>query len=345
MSERDRRLSGLAVERHRIVSTRALAALGFSPTRVSQRVAEGRLTRLHRGVYLVGPGRPSLRGKWLAAVIACGDGAAMSHRHGAMLWDMRRTDRASVDVTVPGSARRKHDGITVHRTRSLHSDDITVIDGIPVTSPERTLLDLAEVVSPHQLQRAYEQAEKLRIIDHAKLRALVERSNGRRGLKHLLPLLDYDPTPATEAWSELERLFHDLVRESGLPPYQRNVAVDGDLSPVDAYWPDARLVVELQSYEHHSGKDAFERDHEKRARLMAAGHAVLTLTHAQVTGEATEMVATIEALLSARSSGAGRAGPGRGSTPRRLPRRSRAGGSPIDPRAMRGRQAPPSPRG
>ena len=196
------------------------------------------------------------------------------------------------------------------RVAPFHPDDITVIDGIPVTSAERTLLDLAEVLTPHQLQRAYEQAEKLRIIDHAKLRALVERSNGRRGLKHLLPLLDYDPTPATEAWSELERLFHDLVRESGLPPYQRNVVVDGDPSPVDAYWPDARLVVELQSYEHHSGKQAFERDHEKRARLMAAGHAVLTLTHAQVTGEPTETVATIEALLSARSSVGGRAGPG-----------------------------------
>ena len=345
MSERDRRLSSLAVKRHRVVSTRALAALGFSPARISQRAAEGRLTQLHRGVYLVGPGRPSLHGKWLAAVIACGDGAVLSHRHGAMLWDMRITDRASVDVTVPGSARRQHDGITVHRTRSLHLDDLTVIDHIPVTSAEQTLLDLAEVLPPHQLQRAYEQAEKLRIIDHAKLRALVERSNGRRGLKHLLPLLDYDPTPATEAWSELERLFHDLVRESGLPPYQRNVVVDGDPSPVDAYWPEARLVVELQSWEFHSGKGAFERDHEKRARLMAAGHAVLPLTHGQVTGERAESVATIEALLSARSSEGGRAGPGRGSRPRRLPRRSRGGGSPTAPRATRGRRARPSPRG
>ena len=100
----------------------------------------------------------------------------------------------------------------MHAVAPFHPDDITVIDGILVTAPERTLLDLAEVVSPHELQRAYEQAEKLRIIDHAKLRALVDRSNGRHGLKHLLPLLEYDPTPATEAWSELEQLFHDLIR-------------------------------------------------------------------------------------------------------------------------------------
>ncbi len=165
------------------------------------------------------------------------------------------------------------------------------------------------MVTPHQLQRAYEQAEKLRILDHRKLCDLCQRSNGRHGLKHLLPLLEYDPTPATEAWSELERLFHDLVRRNELPPYQRNVIVDGDPSPVDAYWPEARLVVELQSYAHHSGRQEFERDHAKRARLMAAGQAVLPLTHRQVTAEEAETVATIVALLNARSSVGGRAGP------------------------------------
>lgn len=304
MSARDGRLSRLATKRHRIASIRALRALGFTPARVSQRVAEGRLTQLYRGVYLVGPPPPTERGRWLAAVIACGDGAVLSHRHAAMLLGIRSTSRASVDVSVPRRGRRDHQGITVHTTSPLHPDDITVIDRIPVTSAARTLLDLAEVMTPHQLQRAYEQAETLRVLDFRKLRELVDRSNGRRGLKQLLPLLDYDPTPATEAWSELERLFHDLVRRRGLGPYQRNVVVEG--FAVDAYWPGAGLVVELQSYAHHSGRAQFENDHVKRAVLMAAGHDVLPLTYTQVTEAEDTVVATIVTLLSERSSVGGR---------------------------------------
>lgn len=309
MSDKDRRTARIALRHHRIVSVRQLKVIGLDKSAVARRVAEGRLTLMHRGVYLVGPGPPTKRGRWLAAVVAAGDGAVLSHRDAARLWGIRDTAPASIDVTIPGHGRRqRHGGITIHRTRSFHHDDVTVIDRIPVTSVERTLLDLAEVVTPHQLQRAYEQAEKLRALDHRKLRELVDRSNGRRGLKALLPLLDYDPTPATEAWSELERLFHDLVRRNGLPPYQRNVVVAGDPSPVDAYWPAARLVIELQSYAFHSGRGEFERDHAKRARLMAARQTVLPLTHRQVTREEAEVVATIATLLglSARASGGGR---------------------------------------
>ena len=268
------------------------------------------MTRLHDGVYLVGPPPPTERGTWLAAVIAIGSGAALSHRSQAKLLGLRQTCPSRVDVTVARRGRRCHQGITVHTTGAFHPDDLTVIDGVPGTTVERTLLDLAEVVTPHQLQRAYEQAEKLRLLALGRLQALVERSPGRRGLKHLLPLLNYDPKPATEAWSELERLFHDLVRRNDLPPYQRNVVVDGDPSPVDAYWPEARLVVELQSYEFHSGRWQFERDHAKRARLMAAGQTVLPLTHRQVTAKEAETAATILGLLSARSSVAGPAVPG-----------------------------------
>ena len=310
MTNRDGRLARLAAGRHRIASIRALRALGFSAAAVSRRVSEGLLTQLYLGVYLVGPPPPTERGRWLAAVIAMGEDAVLSHRSAAKLHGLAASAPVNPDVTVPRGGVRRRKGITVHTTRAFHQDGLTVIDGIPTTSVERTLLDLAEVVTPHQLQRAYEQAEKLRILDHRKLRELCARSTGRRGLKHLLPLLDYDPTPATEAWSELERLFHDLVRRNDLPPYQRNVIVDGDPSPVDAYWPEARLVIELQSYEFHSGRWEFERDHAKRARLMAAGHTVLPLTHRQVTVQEAETTATILALLSARSSVAGRGGPG-----------------------------------
>jgi very-short-patch-repair endonuclease len=283
------------MRRHRILSIRALQTLGMSMSAVSRRTSEGRLTRLHHEVYLVGPPPPSRHGRWLAAVIALGDRAVLSHRSAACLWEIADRDPTRVDVTVSGTKRASRIGISLHSTRSFHPDDVAAIDGIPATSIERTLIDLAEVARPLDVRRAYERAEQRQLIDHRKLRELAARSNGRRGLKLLLPLLQYDPTAAAEAWSELERLFHDLMHSSGLPPCQRNVEVEGFV--VDAYWPEARLVVELQSFEHHARRFQFDEDHLKRARLMAARHRVLPVTHHQVTEGADELVATIAALL------------------------------------------------
>ena len=294
MAAVDRRMTQIATRRHRILSIRALRALGLSPSGVSRRTADGRLTRLHDGVYLVGPPPPTKLGRWLAAVIAIGDRAALSHRSATCLWGLADRDPIRVDVTVPGSRRRRED-INVHSTREFHPDDVTIVDGIPVTSIERTLLDLAEIAPPLEVRRAYERAEQQRLLDHRRLRELSERSNGRRGLKVLHPLLEYDPAAAAEARLELERLFHDLMRSSDLPPYQRNVVVESFV--VDAYWPEARVVVELQSFEHHARRFQFDEDHAKRARLMATRHQVLPVTYRQVREGADELVATIRALL------------------------------------------------
>jgi very-short-patch-repair endonuclease len=175
-------------------------------------------------------------------------------------------------------------GLTVHVTRAFHPDDVSVRDGIPVTSVSRTLLDLAEVVAPTQLQRAYEEAERLELLDVRAVERLLARSNGRRGVGALRALLEYDPAPAAQTASELERRFLDLVRNEGLPTPQVNVLVEGFL--VDAYWPARRMVVELDGYAFHSGARAFERDHEKLVRLRMAGYEVLPFTYCQVTESA-----------------------------------------------------------
>lgn len=256
------------------------------------RVGDGRLRSVHRGVYAVGA--VTARGRWMAAVLALGPPAVLSHCHGAALHGVRAAKRSAIDVTTSRRARARR-GIVVHQTRDLHPRDQTRIDGIPVTSISRTLLDLAEVLPTTQLVRAYEQAARLRILDLRAIHELLCRSNGRRGIAPLRDLAAYDPTPAVEAQSELELRFLDLVRESGLPAPQVNVVVEGFV--VDAYWPSARLTVELQGYAYHSDREAFERDHARFARLKLAGHEVLALTWRQVMDQPAWVAAAIRTLL------------------------------------------------
>jgi hypothetical protein len=187
--------------------------------------------------------------------------------------------------------------LTVHCARELHPEDRDEIDGIPVTTVPRTLLDLAEVVPADQLRRAYEAAERQRVLDVKAVCELLRRSNGRRGVAALLALLDYDPEAAVESKSPLESRFLDLVRAAGLPLPSLNVLVEGYL--VDAYWPGARLVVELQSYEHHAHRQAFDRDYAKLGRLKIAGYHVLPLTDRQLKEDAEWVVAALRLLLDA----------------------------------------------
>ena len=297
MSVVDNVIHRLARRQHGVVARWQLVLLGVGKTAIDVRVADGRLRRVHRGVYAVG--ELDRRGHWMAAVLACGEGAVLSHRDAAMVWDLRETNRGAIDVTAPAARRRSRPRITVHGA-ALHANDRAEVDGVPVTSVTRTLLDLAEVVDPTQLRRAYEAAERHRILDIDALNELIGRSNGRRGLAALLALLDYDPAPARDSKSDLESAFLDLVRQAGLRLPQLNVLVEGYL--VDAYWPGAGLVVELQSHEHHAHRQAFDRDYAKLGRLAIAGYDLLPLTHRQLTDERDWVVASLAALLGAARS-------------------------------------------
>ncbi len=229
----------------------------------------------------------------MAAVLALGPGAVLSHRAAAALHELAGAGPA-IDVTVPRRARRRP-GMRVHQARALDPRDTTSVQGIPVTSIPRTLLDLAGILPPTQLQRAYGKAERLRVLDVRAIEQLLDRSNGRRAVATLRDLVAYDPSHAAEASSELELRFLDLIREAGLPPPQVNVLVEGFV--VDAYWPSARLVVELQGYAFHSDRSAFERDHARLARLKLARFEVLALTWRQVSEQPEWVASTITALL------------------------------------------------
>ena len=275
--------------------------LGFTANDLYRRVAVRRLRPLHRGVYAVGTRLVSREGRWLAAVLACGSGALLSYRSAAALWGILDLERPRVDVTVPGHGGRARPGIRIRRSDAVDAEDRAEHLGIPVTSGPRTLLDLAGDVPARQVRRAYEDAVRLGRADGKALDRLVERSRGRKGIAVVRSLIDYDPSAAIRAHVGLERLFLDFCREEDLPTPLVNVHVAG--YEVDAYWPEARLAVELDSWEFHRGREAFERDRAKSTELRLAGFEVIRLTDRRLKRERDHVRATLVALL-ARTRGA-----------------------------------------
>ena len=294
MSQIDARLAALAATQHGVLAAWQLPAIGLSSRVVLSRNHDGWIRRIHRGVYAIGP-HLSERGRWMAASLALGPRGLLSYRAAGALRDLFPSRSGRIDVTVPRGGTTCHAGLRVHTARSLLRRDVTAIDGIPVTSLPRTLLDLATVIPELELRRAYERAERLQILDVAAIRELLTRANGHRGVGRLAALLDYDPTAAAQAESELERLFLDLLRAHGIAMPQVNVLVDGYL--VDAFWPEANLVVELDGYEFHNDRETFERDRRKVAQLRRAGREVIQFTYRQVTREPDWVIATVTALL------------------------------------------------
>lgn len=289
----DTRLARLAGRQHGVVGRRQLQAMGYTRHAIHSRLATGRLHRLHRGVYAVGHTRLTARGRWMAAVLACGPQAALSHRAAAALHGLRAVGSGAVDVT----ATRKHRqaGIRCHQVRRLDPRDITVVDGIPVTTVERTLLDLAETLNPRRLRETLEQTQRERKLSWGRIDALIARSLGRHGIAPLnaaLALLRDEP-PVVR--SPLEVRFLSLVREAGLPEPLTNAMVDG--IEVDFFWPAHNAVVQLDGWKFHRSKRTWEEDRAKDARLVIAGRRVVRFTHDRVNGHPAAVVAEVSALL------------------------------------------------
>jgi very-short-patch-repair endonuclease/predicted transcriptional regulator of viral defense system len=293
-------LAALAARQHGVVATWQLRELGFSRGAIAHLVAAERLHRLYRGVYAVGHTALHPHGRLMAATLACGPDAVLSHRDAAAVWGLRPSARPATDVTVPGLSRHGQRGITIHRTRSLPQDERAVRDGLPVTTVARTLLDLAEVIDRHQVRRAFEEAERLRLFDLRALKELARRHHGRRGLAVVNELLAEAVEPPVTR-SELERRFLELCHEAGLPAPQVNTQVAG--FEVDMAWPEARLVVELDGHEFHRTRAAFERDRARDAALQVAGHRVLRVTNRRMARERTAVVHAVRTLIAASDSG------------------------------------------
>lgn len=273
----ERALVELAERQWGVVTLEQLRALGLGDGAVKHRLKVGRLHRLHHGVYALGHSALERRGRWLAAVLACGPGAGLSHVTGAAHRGLLHTSQALIDVTGPRS-RTGGTGIRLHRSRSLDARDITSHDGIPVTTVARTLLDLAGTVSAGRLERAFAQSLHLRIYDHRAVTELLARANGHRGRRALTELTALEPKLTRSDW-ELRML--KLIRDAGLPEPLVNhalVAQDYGHCEVDFYWPAHELIVETDSWSAHGTRAIFETDRARDAALQAVGYRVVRFT-------------------------------------------------------------------
>lgn len=270
---REAKIARIAAHQHGVVSQAQLVAAGLSTSGIARWIKAARLHRIHRGVYAVGHARLTKHGRWLAAVLTCGDGAALSHRSAAALWGMRPQSSGPTEVSVLGRAGRgKRDGILLHRPRTLGAHEITTEDGIPVTTPARTIADLRRTVPEDHLHAAIRRAEILR--------------------------LDIGPQPGYEAdrsRSDLERLLCRICRRHHLPVPEQNVLI-GDYE-VDFLWREQGLIVEVDSWKYHGTNTAFENDRVRDVDLKLDGYTVLRVTDRRIEREPGWVAAKIRDAL------------------------------------------------
>ena len=273
------------------MSRRQLLAAGLSVRTIERRVEAGRLRPLHQGVYAVGGFALGRKGTWMAAVLACGEGALLSHRSAAALWGLMRDRGLPVEVTAARGRRRR--GIAVHEG-GIVAADRTAVAVIPVTTIARTLFDLAEFVDESTHERAFEEADRLGLLRIADLEAVCARGVGRRALPRVRRLIDEARLPEITR-SALEHRVLALCRDCGLPMPVTNVEVLG--YEVDALWPRQRLVVEADGYAFHRHRAAFERDRVRDAALQAAGYRVVRLTYRRLIREPDAIAIELRRLL------------------------------------------------
>jgi len=292
----DRVLAARAESQHGVLTIGQLEELGLSPRAVRHRAAAGRLTRVHTGVYSVR--ETGKHSRWMAAVLACGTGAVLSHRSAAALWGFA-DDHRRIDVTVAGRTGRSRAGIGVHNGDALAPHDVGVRNRIPCTAPARTLLDLAGVATCRALERAVDRAEELRLFDLDALQAAMcdhPRHRGRRPLATLLA--EYGPATVTR--SDAEERMLTLIAASGLPQPRVNawIALDGNTGyEADILWPEARLVVEVDSRTYHARRKAFAHDRQRDRRLALAGFETRRYAAAELTSHPERVVTELRSFL------------------------------------------------
>lgn len=267
----------LVQRQHGVVTRRQLQALGFSEGAIDHRIARRRLHPLHEGVYAVGRPEAGVLGEWMAAVLACGPGALLSHDSAAAHWGIRPSAGRVPHVSVPRSRAPRRPGIRIHRRRALVPDDLAVHDGIPITSPSATIIDIAPGLSRAQLERAVSEADRLDLVTPEALRAATE---GRRipGARAIRELLDDEMFALTD--SELERRFLLIVRRAGLPMPLTQARLNG--FKVDFWWPDRGLIVETDGLRYHRTPTQQKRDRIRDQRHTAAGLTTLRFTYGQI---------------------------------------------------------------
>lgn len=293
---RDQALARLAHQQHGVVSIGQLRELGYSRDQVKRAVRAGRWHSLDRSVYAVGHTNLSPHGQCFAAVFACGPEAVLSHHSAAWLHGLARWRPAPFHVTGP-VARRPRLPVRIHRARRLEETDREAIEGIPVSAVPRTLLDLAATVRFEWLEKMVERSEELELFDLRAVEELLARTVGHHGHKRLRRAIAlYKPTSFTR--SGLEKRWLQLVLAAGLPQPHMNYVEHG--FELDCYWPEFRFAVELDVFETHGTRAAFERDRKRQEDLLLVGIATTRVTGPRLEQEPDEVVRRVGRLLAQR---------------------------------------------
>lgn len=296
-----------------MVTYQQLADMGIRGNAVTHRLRNGRLHRCHRGVYAVGQPRLTSEGRWLAAVLASGPGALLSHLDAAVLWGIHTGSGATVHVITDRRSRQSLPGIRLHRARRLVAADGSEAKGIPVTTVARTLVDLTDMFGHKRLTRIVREADYLGMLDLGQVDACLARSHGRRRL-NILKAVVQAHRPGRILRSELEHRFLELCRQHGLPEPETNVrtTIRGRRLELDCLWPDQKVVVELDGAAAHAKPHAFESDRARDSALTAEGYRALRYTWKRVTGSPDTVIAELRDTLAITRSGPAGTAPDRG---------------------------------
>lgn len=274
-----------------MVSRRDLLVLGFSAAAIEHRVATGRLFPVMRGIYAVGWPQLTPERRWMAAVLACGPAAVLSHRSAAALWQIGAERRGRVDISVRRRCEHRRAGIRARSRPSLSLADIETRDGIPVTTPVQTLLDLATELGDSALERSVNEADKHDLVDPETLREELDGHVGEPGVRALRRVLDRHTFRLSD--SDLEIIFRPLATAAGLPEPLTKEMVNG--FEVDFFWPELGLVVETDGLRYHRTPAAQTRDHLRDQTHTAAGLTSLRFTHFQIKYEPSHVRAVLRA--------------------------------------------------
>jgi very-short-patch-repair endonuclease len=293
----DGEITALALRQYGVVGREQLLRLGLGKDAIQHRIASRRLHRVHAGTYAVGHKVIPREGRWMAAVLASGPNAVLSHWSAAALWMIRPNSRTRIDVTVPHRSRSS-DPIRRHISE-VPEDERTVKEGIPVATVPRTILDLAATESTDVVENLLRESEFLQLSDRLSLPDLIERYPGKRGTRKVhLALKRLREEPEGRKRSPLER-FAPFLRQHRLPlPRFNDWIVLGDKRyQVDCHWPHLGQIVELDGWDGHSTRTAFREDRARDRRLLAAGYRVAHITWNQLDDEPAEVAADLRVLL------------------------------------------------
>lgn len=300
-------IAALAEAQHLVFGVAQLAALGLSGNAVRKRLSIGRLHRIYRTVYSLVPQRMlTRRGRWMAAVLACGEASSLSIHAAGALSGLRQTARTYIDITVPGRTQRRHRGVRVHRSMTLTAADVTAVDGIPCTTIARTLFDMAGELTLRQVERAFDQAEAMEVLDLRAIDDQLERNSTAPAVGKIRTVLAEHRIGSTLTDSDLEEMMLGLLRQAGCPMPELQASIDpgdGDLmiAPRDFVWRRYKVDLETDGGRHRTMLQ-MRTDNRNDRRLRDAGWVVIRVGRQDLIEEPEAVIRSI--ILALRRAGA-----------------------------------------